>query len=407
MNKKQDLILFSITRWDQPNPGSSASLTKELSKHYRVFFVERPYSLRDLYIEWGTFALKKRLKAIIFGIDPYVEINTGTSKFVVISPNLVLSLHFLPKGFIFNFFNAFNNYVVSRSIKKAIKHFEIKDFIYLNNFNPVILPVFKSTKFKPKLNIYYITNDIKLSRYFAKHGESAQEIAIKETDLVLVSSRHQFKKLFHKQVNMYYFPNAVDYTFFESVRARTSVKPYDLASIGEIKVLMFCGYISHIRIDYLLIKAMCENFPQYLIVLVGTYEEQDLIHYKLEQIPNLIILGNRRYEAIPSYLQTAVVTIIPYLCNELNESVYPLKLNEYLAMGKPVVTTNFSTDLEAFSDVIYIANTYEEFLNYIEKAISEDNEVRVENRLSYARLNTWENRVKQLQEIIAKQVKES
>jgi len=405
MNQKQDLILFSITRWDQPNPGSSASLTKELSKHYRVFFVERPYSLKDLVIEWGSFALKKRLKAIIFGIDSYLEINTGVSKFVVISPNLVLPLHFLPKGFIYHFFNAVNNYIVSRSIKKAIKHFQIKDFIYLNNFNPVVLPIFKSKKFKPALNIYYITNDIRLSRYFAKHGERAQEKAIQETDLVLVSSRHQFKKLFYKQVNMYYFPNSVDYLFFESVRTRPLVQPYDLATIGNIKVIMFCGFISQIRIDYLLVKAICENFHQYLIVLVGTYEEQDLINHKLEQIPNLLILGNRRYESIPSYLQTATVTIIPYLCNELNESVYPLKLNEYLAMGKPVVTTNFSTDLEAFSDVIYIANTYEDFLNYIEKAITEDSEARVENRLNYARLNTWENRVLQLKDIISKQIR--
>jgi glycosyltransferase involved in cell wall biosynthesis len=204
---------------------------------------------------------------------------------------------------------------------------------------------------------------------------------------------------------MYYFPNAVDYLFFESVRTRPLVQPYDLATIGNIKVIMFCGFISQIRIDYLLVKAICDNFHQYLIVLVGTYEEQDLINHKLEQIPNLLILGNRRYESIPSYLQTATVTIIPYLCNELNESVYPLKLNEYLAMGKPVVTTNFSTDLEAFSDVIYIANTYEDFLNYIEKAITEDSEARVENRLNYARLNTWVNRVLQLKDIISKQIR--
>jgi hypothetical protein len=74
-------------------------------------------------------------------------------------------------------------------------------------------------------------------------------------------------------------------------------------------------------------------------------------------------------------------------------------------MGKPVVTTNFSTDLEAFSDVIYIANTYEDFLNYIEKAITEDSEARVENRLNYARLNTWVNRVLQLKDIISKQIR--
>ncbi len=400
MSKKQDLIFFSVTRWNQSNPGSSISLLKEFSKQYRVFFVERPYSIRDLFIEWGNFQLKQRIWAILFRRKPYIEVDTGFSNFVVVTPGLCIPVNFLPKGILYKLFNAYNNLVVARSIKSTIRKYELKDFIYFNYFNPVILPVFESVFYKPILNVYYITNDINTSKYLSKHGAEAEQNAIKKTDLILVNSKHHFDRTYQKKLNMHYFPNAVDFTFFEQIRIKELSRPYDLLNIGETKVLMFCGYISSIRLDYQLLKAVCENFPQYLVVLIGTYDEADLIKYKLDQIPNLIILGNRRYESIPSYIKVASVTLIPYLCNELNQGAYPLKLNEYLAMGKPVVSTNFSPDMQAFKNVVYVADDYEDFLNSIELAILENSEELQSKRIEIATHNTWTMRVNQFKFLV-------
>ncbi|MCF8253030.1 MAG: glycosyltransferase, partial [Bacteroidia bacterium] len=207
-------------------------------------------------------------------------------------------------------------------------------------------------------------------------------------------------RLFNQNINMHYFPNAVDYRFFENIRNKNITKPYDLINIGDTKVILFCGYLSEIRIDYKLLKIVCENFPQNLVVIIGKYEEQDLIRHKFDTFHNLIILGNRRFESIPNYIKCASVTIIPYLCNELNRSVYPLKLNEYLAMGKPVVTTHFSEDLESFSDVVYIASTYDLFLSYLEQAMTQDTEDKMLARLKVASTNSWINRVSHLESII-------
>lgn len=272
------------------------------------------------------------------------------------------------------------------------RKYQIKNYVYINYFNPVLLPTLNLRGKRKQINVYYVFQDVRLTRYIERHGERAEKKCLSKADLVLVSSRNQFKRLFNQNKHMYYFANAVDHKMFEQAREQILPKPYDLINIGSTRIIMFCGYLSEIRIDYKLLKLVCENFPQYLVILIGTYEERDLIKYELETIPNLIFLGNRRREAIPAYLKCATVTIIPYLCNELNKNVHPLKMNEYLAMGKPVVSTDFSPDLEAFESFIYLASSYQEFLNYIELAIEEDNEARIQQRLRVAEQNSWKYR---------------
>ncbi|MDP1727175.1 MAG: glycosyltransferase [Bacteroidota bacterium] len=404
MNADYDIIIFSLTRWDHPMSGSSLAFAKEFSRHHRVFFVDRPFSIKDLFNDYETFDLKKRINAILFRHKPFISVNTGYSNFTVAIPGLCLPLNFLPKGFVFNFFNRFNQWVVKACIRKMIAKFGIKNYIYINYFNPALLPVLTNIRPKPLANIYYITNNIRLSKYVSKHGVAGEEKALEFADFVLVSSRFQFKRLISQKSNIHYIPNGVDYEFYEAARVHSVQKPYDLLNIGDTKIIMFCGYLSAIRIDYQLLKLICETYPHYLVVMVGTYEERDLLNYRLEHISNLIILGNRRYESMPGYLNTANVTIIPYLCNELNKSVYPLKLNEYLAMGKPVVTTHFSEDLDGFSEIIYIADTYDEFIDSIQIAMDNDNENLKNTRFETAAKNTWKRRVEHMENIFTKRI---
>lgn len=396
----RDIIIFSVIRWDQPLAGSAVAVAKELSKNNRVFFVDRPFSLRDLFKDYESFSLRKRITSVLLRKNPFMEVQTGFSNFVVCTPGLTLPINFLPEGLLFNFFNGFNSLVVKWAMKRMAKQYAIKDFVYINYFNPVLLPTLEIKGAKNHLNIYYITQDIRLSKYMSRHGYEAEKRLLPKTDLVLVSSKNQFKRLFNESPRIHYFPNAVDYDLFSRVRDSNITPPLDLDNVGSTKIIMFCGYLSEVRIDYKLLKLTCEYFPFHLVVVVGKYEESDLIKHKLETIPNLLILGNRRHEAIPNYLKIAHVAIIPYLCNELNRSVYPLKLNEYLAMGKAVVSTKFSQDLDSFADLIYIASNYQQFLEGIELALAENDPQVAKNRVRVAAQNSWEKRVIHLQSLI-------
>jgi glycosyltransferase involved in cell wall biosynthesis len=122
-------------------------------------------------------------------------------------------------------------------------------------------------------------------------------------------------------------------------------------------------------------------------------------------MPNVVFAGPRKINELPPYLQYFDCAIIPFRKNTLTNSIYPLKINEYLAAGKPVISTNFSADINSFSDVAYVVNTDDEFLHAIDKAIEEDNDERKQARLKVAEQNTWTVRVKQFWDIISKDPK--
>ena len=78
----------------------------------------------------------------------------------------------------------------------------------------------------------------------------------------------------------------------------------------------------------------------------------------------------------------------------LTKSIYPLKINEYLTAGKPVIATAFSEDIKDFGDVAYVAATEEEFVQKIDDAINEDSAEKRQARIEKALANTWEALIK-------------
>lgn len=101
-----------------------------------------------------------------------------------------------------------------------------------------------------------------------------------------------------------------------------------------------------------------------------------------------------------AYLKYATVAIIPYACNELTKGIYPLKINEYLAAGIPTVSTNYSDDIASFEGLIYLANSTEDFLEKVQKALDENPPIMLSKRMEHARQNSWQTRVEDLEQFI-------
>ena len=399
-----DVVILAFTRWDQQASSATLSFAKAWSKNHRVFYVDKPYSFKDLLFAGSEPGLKKRLKTLFFGSNRYTNIETGYSNFTILTPGFILPINFLPEGAIYNFFKSINESLLRAHIKKMLKKFQIERFVYINHFYPVMIPVFKSYFHKPLLNIYHSQHDIKLTRYLQKHGVEAESRILKEADIISVSSKNLYRQFSQFSKDVHYLPNAVDFDLFTQI-PENNEKPFDLESSGNTPIIFFAGYLSRIRIDYSLLIELCEAYPQYLVVVVGTYEEQDVVEYKLDQIHNLLLMGNRRHESIPKYIQAARVCIIPYLCNALNKSLFPMKLHEYLALGKPVVTTDFSEDLHAYQEVINISKTINEFIDNIGILVNENDSQLKLQRIKRAQENKWTDRVQHLETIIEKKIK--
>jgi glycosyltransferase involved in cell wall biosynthesis len=94
------------------------------------------------------------------------------------------------------------------------------------------------------------------------------------------------------------------------------------------------------------------------------------------------------------------VAILPSLLNKMSLSVYPLKINEYLAAGKSIIATNFSEDIRSFSNLIRIADSHTHFNELINEAINDYSEEKIAERERVANTNTWGDRVRQFWEIL-------
>ena len=172
---------------------------------------------------------------------------------------------------------------------------------------------------------------------------------------------------------------------------------------GETRpVIVYTGAIG-LRIDYELLKKLAEAHRDKLLLMVGpkssTFEDVGL-----DDMENVRFTGSKPLEALPAYLQHASCAIIPFRCNTLTKSIYPLKLHEYLAAGKSVVSTNFSPDVAEFESHIFIAETQAEFVQTIEKAALPSDRQTIRRRMEIAAGNSWEVRVEELEEIFAKNI---
>ena len=128
---------------------------------------------------------------------------------------------------------------------------------------------------------------------------------------------------------------------------------------------------------------------------------------KLKKIKNIFFLNEVKHEKLPSYIHGFDLGIIPYKVNKFTNSVYSCKLNEYLSMGLPVVSTKIRESNiynKNFNNIISIGKTYEQFNIKIRENIKNNSKDKVNNRIKAAKKNSWESRFNYFNELIEKKI---
>jgi glycosyltransferase involved in cell wall biosynthesis len=160
--------------------------------------------------------------------------------------------------------------------------------------------------------------------------------------------------------------------------------------------IVFIGAILAAKIDLELVIALARLRPQWSFAFVGPIGPGDPRTNvdSLRDVPNIQLLGHRPYEQLPDVLRGADATIVPYLLDGEMRSVFPMKTYEYLAAGRPVVSTPLET-LEDVPEVIKAA-TAEEFAARLQEAIEGDTEALRTERSRGAQSHSWESRLDQI-----------
>ncbi|XXY14902.1 glycosyltransferase family 1 protein [Sorangium sp. So ce216] len=193
---------------------------------------------------------------------------------------------------------------------------------------------------------------------------------LRRADLVLAggASLYEAKRALHPSVHA--LPSSVDVAHFARARSAPRAEPADQAAIPRPR-LGFFGVLDE-RMDLELIAAVAALRPAWQIVLVGPVVKIDPA--TLPRAPNIHVLGQKRYEELPAYLAGWDVALLPFARNEATRYISPTKTPEYLAGGKPVVSTSIRDVVQPYGELglARIADAPRDFVAAVEAALAED-----------------------------------
>lgn len=153
--------------------------------------------------------------------------------------------------------------------------------------------------------------------------------------------------------------------------------------------------------DYEMVRNLAETRPEYNIVLIGTKYDDTLEKSKIQEIENIHFLGTREYKVLKNYANKFDVCIVPFLINDITKATSPLKIFEYMALEKPIVTTAMDECKKYKS--IFIANNKKEFIELIDKTIKLNNKEDAEyfkTLKKEALENTWKSKAEKIIEML-------
>lgn len=219
-------------------------------------------------------------------------------------------------------------------------------------------------------------------QFWNLHGEYYD--ALERADLVLASATSLYKTAQQHNDNVILVPNACEFEHF-----RVSKQQPEYFKKLEGPIVTYCGAIAT-WVDKELIYETAKAYPDYNFVFVGA-SMNDVLDGSL---PNIHILGHQPYSEVPDYLHYSDVLMIPFRENDpVVDSTHPVKLYEYFATGKPVVTTAMpETNIKG----VYWSQGPEEFIKNIKTALNEKDLLLKEYRIGEAQKNTWSSRADQI-----------
>ena len=390
------IILLSNSRWDQDLSSAAISLAREFSRNHRVFFIDQPYTLKDVISNYRDFRVKNKWRAFLLGSSIYRFVVSGNRNLIAVTPYVTLPINWLPEGAVYQFFSRVNDWLLSRTLVRIVKEYKLKNFIFFNSYNPfygLTLP----GSFKPALYIYQSRDNIGESVYVSKHGPALEKKVSRRADLRLATSRDLVDKLSTPEYPFILLPNAADVELFSKASEAGGI-PAELHQVAK-PVIRYVGNIC-LRIDYDLLYKIALNFPAWTFLLVGPRNDAEYHKYNFEALKNVIFTGRKHIMELPDYLKLVDCAILPFKVNALTRSIYPLKINEYLAAGKPVVSTAFSPDIESFNGLVFLGKDHDSFIENIRKSVETDNESKKCQRMQAARQNSWSARVEQFWNLV-------
>lgn len=387
MIKNRNIVIFSLQPWDIKIGSNCKNIALELAKHNKVLYVNRPLD-RITWLKRKKDAIAQNRMAVLRKEKaPLEKINENLW---VLTPTIIMeSVQWLQSKMLFQYLMQRNSKRLAKNILPYLKQLAFDDIILFND-SAMFQGFCLKEVLKPIHFVYYIRDYLIAQPYFKQHGPEIEKQLIKKADLVVANSTYLANYAKQYNSNSFYIGQGCDLSMFqpETTLAAPSLEKLRRPIIGYV------GALTAKRLDIDLLIHLAQNNPQWSIVLVGG-EDNEFKNSQLHNLENVHFLGFQKPETLPQFIQAFDVCINPQILNELSIGNYPRKIDEYLAMGKPVVATK-TEGMKMFADYVSLAENKYEYEQNIQTLLKDDRKTLIDKRIQFARSHTWENSVRAL-----------
>lgn len=289
-----------------------------------------------------------------------------------------------------------------------------KLFKYINKNETKKIEIWSFNPFIKKYEIkndntnkyFYTIDDWRKNKVFEKYSEFLNQRYLKipsQFDKIFVNNESLKHKLYSNQDNIYFIPNGVDikhYKNFNQTNDEVIKKIDNKIDNTSAQIIGYLGVISQDRVDFELCEYLIKSNPNLLFIFAGPVLPKFNSHLLESKYNNVKFIGTVYFNEHPYLLSKYDVCIIPHKLNDFTQSMDPKKLYEYLAAGKPIISTPvFGT--EKFKSFINIASSKEKFSKFINTALMNDDKQKIAGRQDIVSKHDWKYRFKEIESIIS------
>jgi len=392
MIEGRDIVCVSFVTWDD-HWGTSQQQMSRLAKKNRVFFMDQPIS--PLSFVTGVrkrSAVWLQLKRWMRGPRQVAE-NVWAGAPPPILPFRTNSM-----------VNAINAAIIRRWLAGCTRRLGFRDTIYWN-FEPGLPGLGRAVQ--PALSVFHCVDDFSAIPYWwhsSGNQMGLEEACCREADVVICTGRKLVESRRQFNANIHFVPEGADVAAFLAVSSDEVVVPEAMAALPG-KVVGYVGVIDF-RLDVELLASMAEQRPEWSYAVVGPMKGDTADMTRLRGLPNVHFFGQQKLEDVPAFVKGMDVCLIPYILNDYTHHIFPLKLYEYMAAGKPIVASAMEEMLPYEGAEMAIARSPEDFLAKVDSAIATDTLEKAEARQRAAAHESWDDRVEQVSAILAPMLRE-
>ncbi|MBS2100780.1 glycosyltransferase [Carboxylicivirga linearis] len=384
--KKKIIIILSTSTYDAEIQTNKQHITRCLDKlnRYRIIYIDQGFSLK--YIK------KKILeKDYLYFLWPFKK---SGNNICVISPYFLLLLGN-------SLIKRISWYILSKAISLRFNKKQVIIWIY----QPQGYYFLKYSNFLYGKTLYDCVDEFITQPTYKNHPKRRRELRVIEpkltklVDYVTTTSYALYED--KKKINsgIKYIHNVGDFKHFSNPNLNISINE-EWIKDNRLKVL-YTGVLDNYKTDIELIIQIAELTKEsHIYILVGPNRIRDKeLERRLRNMENVSLLGYRNYELVPIYLYHADLLWLPYLKSSHTDRVFPLKIFEYLASGKPVISTNLRS-IQEYKEYVNFFQSISHLKDMLHNVPISDTEHMKEVRIRIASHNTWESRLKKILDFI-------